>query len=243
MFLIFGKKITTMKVLLAICLIVSAPFVTSTWAGENPVSAPRSATVVSGEVLEVNDVESYTYLRLKTRDGETWAAVAKAPVKKGARVTIENAMVMNNFESKSLHKTFPTILFGNLGRAGKDMAGAHSAVVKVADAGPINIPKASGSNARTVAEIVKNAVSLKDKQVLVRGKIVKYNSEIMGKNWLHLRDGSGVPADNTNDILVTTTAQAKLGDIVTVTGMVRTDKDFGAGYSYKVLIEEASLQP
>ncbi len=232
-----------MKVLLAICLIVFAPFVSSTWAGENPVSAPRSATAVSGEVLEVNDVESYTYLRLKTRDGETWAAVAKAPVKKGAKVTIENAMVMNNFESKSLHKTFPTILFGNLGRAGKDMAGAHSAVVKVADAGPINIPKASGSNARTVAEIVKNAVSLKDKQVLVRGKIVKYNSEIMGKNWLHLRDGSGVPADNTNDILVTTTAQAKLGDIVTVMGMVRTDKDFGAGYSYKVLIEEASLQP
>ena len=243
MFLNFAKKITTMKVLLAICLIVFAPFVSSTWAGENPVSAPRSATAVSGEVLEVNDVESYTYLRLKTRDGETWAAVAKAPVKKGAKVTIENAMVMYNFESKSLHKTFPTILFGNLGRAGKDMAGAHSAVVKVADAGPINIPKASGSNARTVAEIVKNAVSLKDKQVLVRGKIVKYNSEIMGKNWLHLRDGSGVPADNTNDILVTTTAQAKLGDIVTVMGMVRTDKDFGAGYSYKVLIEEASLQP
>jgi len=94
-----------------------------------------------------------------------------------------------------------------------------------------------------VAEIVKNAANLKDKQVLVRGKIVKYNPEIMGKNWLHLRDGSGVPADNTNDILVTTTTQAKLGDVVTVTGMVRTDKNFGAGYSYKVLIEEASLQP
>jgi hypothetical protein len=72
---------------------------------------------------------------------------------------------------------------------------------------------------------------------------VKYNAGIMGKNWIHLRDGSGVATDNTNDVLVTTTTQAKLGDIVTVTGVVRTDKDFGSGYSYKVLIEEATLQP
>jgi len=109
--------------------------------------------------------------------------------------------------------------------------------------GPINIAKASGANARTVAEIVTKAAELKDKPVLVRGKIVKYNPEVMGKNWIHLRDGSGVAADNTHDILVTTTTQAKLGDVVTVTGVVRTDKDFGSGYAYKVLIEEATLQP
>jgi hypothetical protein len=76
----------------------------------------------------------------------------------------------------------------------------------------------------------------------VRGKVVKYNPEIMGKNWIHLRDGSGTATANTNDILVTTANQAKLGDIVTVKGTVRTGKDFGAGYSYKVLIEEATLQ-
>lgn len=232
-----------MKTLLTICLIVAAPFATSIWAGENPAAVPPSATVVTGEVLEVKDVNSYTYLRLKTKDGETWAAVDKAPVKKGAKVTIENVMVMKNFESKSLKKTFPTILFGNLGGTGKDMASAHSAVAKVTDTGPINIPKASGANARTVAETVTKAAELKDKQVRVRGKVVKYNPQVMGKNWIHLRDGSGVAADNTNDILVTTTTQAKLGDVVTVTGVVRTDKDFGSGYSYKVLIEEATLQP
>jgi len=65
----------------------------------------------------------------------------------------------------------------------------------------------------------------------------------MGRNWIHLRDGSGVAADNTNDILVTTTQQAKLGDVVTVSGVVRTDKDFGSGYAYKVLIEEATFKP
>ena len=83
---------------------------------------------------------------------------------------------------------------------------------------------------------------LKDKPVLVRGKIVKYNAGIMGKNWVHLRDGSGSAADQTNDVLVTTTEEAKVGDIVTAKGVVRTDKDFGAGYTYKVIVEEATLQ-
>lgn len=232
-----------MKILLAICLIVAAPFAPSVWAGETPAPVSPSAAVVTGEVLEVRDVDSYTYLRLKTKDGETWAAVDKAPVKKGAKVTIENVMVMKNFESKSLKKTFPTILFGNLGGTGKAMATPHAGVAKVADTGPINVPKASGANARTVADIVTKAAELKDKPVRVRGKIVKYNPEVMGKNWIHLRDGSGAAADSTNDILVTTATQAKLGDVVTVTGVVRTDKDFGSGYAYKVLIEEATLQP
>ena len=83
----------------------------------------------------------------------------------------------------------------------------------------------------------------KDKQVRVRGKIVKYNAGIMGKNWIHLRDGSGVAADDSHDVLVTTTARAKLGDVVTVVGVVHTNQDLGSGYFYKVLIEEATLQP
>lgn len=231
-----------MKALLAICMIVASTFVL---AGENPVAAG----VVKGEVLEVKDVDSYTYLRLKTRDGETWAAVSKAPVRKGAAVTIENVMVMKNFESKSLKKTFQTIVFGTLGGAegsapgaGKGMAMAPSGLARTPDAADVHVPKASGSNARTVAEIVTKGAELKDKPVLVRGKVVKYTSGIMGKNWIHLRDGSGSVANDTNDVLVTTLSQAKTGDVVTVKGVVRTDKDFGSGYSYKVLIEEATLQ-
>ena len=231
-----------MKALFASCMIFAASFV---FAGENP----PAVTVVKGEVLEVKDVESYTYLRLKTKDGETWAAVSKAKVKKGDEVTIENVMVTNNFESKSLKKTFPSILFGTLaGAAGGESGGsngmtlAHSGLDKTASGGDIHVPKAKGANARTVAEVITMAADLKDKPVLVRGKIVKYNPGIMGKNWLHLRDGSGSAANSTNDALVTTTNQAKVGDIVTVKGVVHTDKDFGAGYSYKVLIEEATLQ-
>jgi hypothetical protein len=222
-----------MKVLLAIGMVVVSSFV---FAGENP--APLAP--VKGQVLEVQDVKSYSYLRLKTRDGETWAAISKAPVKKGSEVTIENVMVMNNFESKSLKKTFKTILFGTLAVApGASMAKEHAA--KAVEIGDVRVAKAVGENARTVEEINTKTTELKDKPVLLHGKIVKYNPGIMGKNWLHLRDGSGTDANN--DILVTSNSQAKAGDVVTVKGIVRTDKDFGSGYSYKVIIEDATIQP
>ena len=213
------------------------------WGIEKP-AASQAEAVVKGEVLEVQEVDSYTYLRLKTKDGETWAAVTKTPVKKGAEVTIENAMVMDNFESKSLKKTFSKIIFGTVAAtANSSVTTAHAGVATTAGGGPdAKVPKASGPNARTVAEIIAKRVALKDKPVLLRGKVVKYNPGVMGKNWLHLRDGSGSASDNSNDVLVTTVEQAKLGDVVLVKGIVHTDKDFGAGYTYKVLIEEAKLQ-
>lgn len=224
-----------MKALLALCLILAAPFAAA--------AAPDS--VVRGVVLEVKDVENYSYLRLKTKSGETWAAVEKAPLKKGAEVTIEDAMVLHNFDSVALKRRFDSIVFGQLAGAPAAAAPAapHGGMGKApVDAANIKVDKAVGANARTVAEIVGRAGELKDKPVLVRGKIVKYNPGIMGKNWLHLRDGTGTEKDGNNDLLVTTVGEARLGDVVTIKGTVRTDKDFGAGYLYKVMVDDATLQ-
>ncbi|MBL0076752.1 MAG: nucleotide-binding protein [Rhodocyclaceae bacterium] len=235
-----------MKTALSILTIITAA---SFWASEISAATTPVTNIVSGEVLEVKEVESYTYLRLKTKDGETWAAVGKAKVKTGAKVTIENVTVMSNFESKSLKKTFPTIMFGNLAGSGASaqsnggaMGKPHPSIAKPSDTQNVVVPKASGANARTVAEILTKTAELKDKPVVVSGKVVKFNPGILGKNWIHLRDGSGSSADNTNDIIVTTSSETQVGNVITVKGVVRTDKDLGAGYSYKVLIEDATLQ-
>lgn len=242
-----------MKKALLICMLAATPLV---WAQTKaPAAAPAAAApaaapaalTVSGEVLETKDVESYTYLRLKTAQGETWAAVPTAKVKKGDKVTIVNAMTMTNFESKALKKTFDKVVFGMLGTgqgaaAAAQPAAPHAMQAKGPEAPDAKVAKATGPNARTVAEVAGKPADVKDKPVVIRGKVVKYNPSIMGKNWIHLRDGSGSAADSTNDVLVTTKEEAKLGDIVTVKGTVRTDKDFGAGYSYKVLVEDATLQ-
>ena len=211
-------------------------------AAAAPATAPPAAVTVKGTVLEVKDVEAYTYLRLKTKDGETWAAVNKTPIKKGAEVTIENAMLMNNFESKSMKKTFDKIVFGSLAGAEGDVMAAHAGIAKAAPVGNVKVAKATGPNARTVAEINTRRDELKDKTVLVRGTVVKYNAQIMDKNWVHLRDGTGSAANNSDDVLVTTKDQTKVGDVVTIKGVVHTNRDLGSGYSYKVLIEEATLQ-
>jgi len=224
------------KKALVLAMLAAAPFV---WSQTPPVPA------VAGEVLETRDVESYTYLRLKTAQGETWAAVPTAAVKKGAKVTIDNPMVMNNFQSKALKKTFDKVVFGTL--AGQVPAAAaaatpHPPVAQGPDTPDIKVAKAAGADARTVADVLSQGAVMKDKPVVVRGKIVKINSGIRGVNWVHLRDGTGSAANQTNDLIVTTTDELKVGDVVTMKGIVHTDLDFGAGYAYKVLVEEGKLQ-
>ncbi len=217
------------------------------WAADTTSSAP-DATLV-GKVLEVKDVDSYTYLRLKTKEGETWAAVNKSPVKIGSDVTIGNAMVMNNFESKTLNKKFDRIVFGTLVTAdaspaattGGNMAAMHAGMAKPVEIKSIKVAKATGPDAHTVAEVIAKGADLKGKAVVVRGQVVKFTPAVMGKNWVHLRDGSGAAADGTNDVVVTTLDETKVGDIVLVKGVVATDRDLGSGYTYKVLIEEAKL--
>jgi hypothetical protein len=93
---------------------------------------------------------------------------------------------------------------------------------------------------KTVQEIYQEKNELNGKRVTLRGKVVKYNEAIMGKNWLHLRDGTG--KEPTNDLTVTSQMKAKVGDTVLVEGIVRLDKDLGSGYQYDVIIEDAKVK-
>ena len=210
-------------------------------------AAVAEDVTVKGEVLEIRDVDSYTYLRMKTAKGEVWSAVLTAPVKKGEVVTIENAVQMDNFQSNTLKKTFPVIYFGSLVGAPEHVApkmgATPSPLAKAELVADVKVPKATGAQAYTVAEIIGKGAALKDKNVVLRARVVKFNPAIMGKNWLHVRDGSGSEADGSNDLLVTSADTAKVGDTVLVSGTVRNDKDFGGGYAFKVLVEGATLKP
>jgi hypothetical protein len=228
---------------LAALLLATAAWTAQAMPG---MAAPaQTGPALKGEVLEVQNVDTYTYLRLKTKDGETWAAVPTTSVKKGAQVTIENTMVMEKFESKTLKKKFDKVVFGTIAdpnaKPAAAMAAPHGAI-PAATAPVAKVAKATGPDAKTVAEIVTGKAALKDKPVLVRGQVVKVNNGIMDKNWVHLQDGSGTAKDGTNDILVTTKDQAAVGDIVNVKGTVRTDVNLGSGYAYAVLIENAAIR-
>ena len=100
------------------------------------------------------------------------------------------------------------------------------------------IAKAEGG--KTVAEVYAEKDALADTTVAVRGKVVKVNAGIMDRNWLHVRDGSG--EEGTNDLTVTTTAELpEVGETVLVSGKLAVNKDFGMGYQYPVILEDAEL--
>jgi hypothetical protein len=232
-----------------------------------PQAAP-AANSLKGKVLERLDAPPYSYLKLQVGGEEQWAAVPKADVAKGAEVTVLNAMPMSDFESKTLKRKFKVVYFGTLegsasaaaaapagGSApppgmpppGMDgspagMAMQHAKAAQgPSDVGDVKVDKAAGADARTVAEVHAQKAALKDKTVSIRGKVVKFNPGIMGKNWVHLRDGSGKQDKGDNDITVTTQDMTSVGDTVVAKGTVRLDKDFGAGYAYPVIVEDAKL--
>lgn len=117
-------------------------------------------------------------------------------------------------------------------------AGSGKAIVPFAD---LKVKKATGENAKTVADIFANAATLNGKTVKVRGQVVKFSPGIMGKNWLHLQDGTGDPNKNTHDLVVTATTEAEKGEVVTVEGVLAANKDFGFGYKYDAIVEDVKI--
>ena len=208
-----------------------------------PQQPAQAAGMLTGKVVETMNGGGYTYLKLRTSQGDVWAAVQQIKTKVGATVTIAPQMTMDKFESKTLKRTFDQIIFGVAAAPdGPPPVRAAAAPMSSADANaPINVAKAEGANAYTVAEVWAQKDKLKDATVVVRGKVVKFLPGIMGKNWLHLRDGSGNHQSGDDDITVTTGDNAAVGDVVVVTGALRIDKDFGAGYRYAVIVEDAKV--
>jgi len=208
-------------------------------------SAPAAAAMsLEGKVAETMDVSSYTYLHIETSSGKVWAAVPKSQVAVGSQVAVDNAMKMGNFHSPSLNRTFDEIFFGVLRGAPAPAASAAAATAGSTPASVpsvIAVPKASGANAFTVVELVQQADKLNGKPVVLQAMVVKVNAGILDRTWVHLRDGSGSESDKTNDILVTSTETPKVGEIVVVRGKLVTNKDFGSGYSYKVMVEEGAF--
>lgn len=206
-------------------------------------SAFAAPDTLHGEVLESKDVESYTYLRLRTAQGDVWAAVQRAPVKNGSKVTVFRPAEMHDFYSEGLHRKFDVIYFGVVGVEAKEGAASPHAATGAANQ-PVTEPvaKAAGADAKTVAEIVGGREKLRDQKVTVRARVDRVSANVMGKNWVHLRDGSGTPADGNYDVVATSTELPKVGSIVVARGTVRTDVEVGAGHAFRVLVEDASFK-
>jgi len=201
--------------------------------------APGTHKVSVAEVIQAN---SYTYLNVNEGKENYWIAVTKTEVENGETYYYSGALEMKNFESKDLQRTFEKIYFV------QDISKQPITTMqqmppgstphgrkKIDQKAEISVDPAKGGI--SIAELYGNRDSYKEKTVKIKGQVTKFSPNIMGKNWVHIQDGTN---DSGNyDLTVTTNDVVKVGDVVTFEGTIVLKKDFGAGYFYEVIMEDA----
>jgi hypothetical protein len=197
----------------------------------------------SFEVVEVIQGNSYTYIKAEENMAEKWMAVSKQEVQTGTVYYYDEALPMNNFHSKEIDRTFEEIFFVNsvsttpIAQAQMKPLDGHMGKVDNQQNSAITLEKQAGEI--TVAQIFANRSEYSAKEVEIRGIVVKINEQVMGKNWIHIQDGT---SDNGNfDLTATSTDLPNLNDEITIKGKIILNKDFGYGYTYEVIMEDAKV--
>ena len=147
------------------------------WAATPPASAAAAAAPLKGTVLETKDVDPYTYLRLKTKDGEPGRRQQGAG-EGGCRSHHREPGGDEGFREQDAQAQVRPDRLRHAGRRrpgtaaapAADMAAMHANLAKPARSPTSRSPKATGPDARTVAEIVSGRVALKDKPVVVAAR-------------------------------------------------------------------------
>lgn len=214
------------------------------------VLSGSASTEKTGTVLSTVDAGGYTYAEIDVDGKPMWYAAPALKLKAGDQVVAPDGMPMNDFHSETLDRTFEVVYFvdsiplaGTTENATALPAGHPPIQATACPAAPASvafsdIEKPDGG--LSVAEVYLESITLAGQPVMVRGKAVKVTNEIMGKNWIHLQDGTG-QADS-NDLTVTTTNVVSVGTISTARGILATDLDFGHGYTFSVLLQDATVE-
>jgi hypothetical protein len=216
---------------------VSAADTTQTAITTDPNAA---APAVANDVHQVQVIESlhtdrYTYMRVLENTDTFWIAATKMDVKKGEKYLYRGGLMKTNFFSQEFNRTFDKVyLVSNIISASEHPGGNMPG----SPAEPTGDRQADGS--LSLDKLFKNKSSYAGKSVIVSGKVVKVNSGIMNRNWIHIQDGTNCK-DKKCDITITTSENILLGSEINMEGKVALDKDFGAGYRYDLILEEGKV--
>ncbi len=224
---------------------VSGVGINQAYAEINSVKSEQTvaANKIHGKVTDVLNASVYTYAEVDTGEMKVWAAGPVSPIKKGDTISFSTRMPMKNFHSETMKRDFSVIYFVDNFETSKtttagmasEAVSPHSQIMQKQAVKQVKgLTKVKGGN--TIAEIYADKKGFKGKTVKVRGKVIKFNSNILGKNWLHIMDSS-----TQDDLTVTTSSSVAIDDVVVVEGVIELEKDFGYGYVYPVIMEDAKL--
>lgn len=194
-----------------------------------------AATVHQATVQETLNSGGYTYMKVKDGKNVYWIAMTQRPVHVGQIIKYKEQGWMQNFHSKTLNRDFDKILFAS-------DATSQSQAQKIQNIQPdIMTSKYKNTDTLSIAELFKNRDAYVGKKVTLRAKVTKVSQGIMGLNWVHLQDGSRF--SNMDDLVFTTKeTPPHTGEVVNATGTVVKDKDFGYGYFYPLIIQNATFR-
>ena len=209
--------------------------------------APLNQEIAQHEVIikEIEQTSGYTYLLVQEKGQEYWMAVSKIDIDEGETIYYLEAMKMVDFKSTELNKVFDQIYFAEgISRspikAEVERAKAVESLKREKQQLLDSIKISPAPGGQSIGELYENPKDYENKSVKVRGQVVKVNSDIMDRNWVHLVDGT--EGDNKSDLTFTTQEVVKVGDTVTLEGLLALDREFGAGYVYPVIVEKAVLK-
>ena len=187
-----------MKSILLMFTIVSMFVLTSCSKEEE---APLPAGYDKVEVEDKIDASNYTYLQVSENGNEYWIAIPQMQVKEGEVLYFSKSMEMKNFQSKTLNRTFESVLFvDDISRSLPNKPQMPTAHPKVNATQKVNVTVEPLKDGKTIEQIYTEKESLGGKSVRVRGMVTKYNPGIMDMNWIHIQDGTG--SGNDFDILL-----------------------------------------
>lgn len=231
------KSLVIAAIILIILTIVSIPLLKKSEKGET--NLPDGVHKV--EVKEVIQGSSYTYLLVSENKEDLWLAISKSEIKEDDVLYYADPLLMNNFTSKELNRTFETIYFvqkisDKLPLDAEEVMSEPSAQkTEIAKLDNIKIDAKSGEI--TIAELFENHAKYAGKTVTITGIVSKFSPMIMDRNWVHIQDGTEYSGEF--DLTVTTADNLEAGNQVTFSGKIALNKDFGAGYFYKIIMEDA----
>ncbi len=217
---------------------------TSCRSDESETSNKLQADTHKVVVLEVIQTTNYTYLYVKENDTNMWLAVPKMNANTGETYYYDGGMLMENFVSKELNRTFEKIWFldgvrTTVEKAEKNIPDAIPHDMKPAiEKKEISVSGIEGGI--TISELFSDRTKYEGKTVKIKGVVSKVNIAIMNRNWIHIQDGTD--HEGEYDLTVTSAATPKVGDTIVVEGKISLKKDFGYGYSYEVIMEDAVIK-
>jgi hypothetical protein len=188
-------------------------------------------------VVEVLNTSKYSYLRVKEGDSEPyWIASMKADFQNGQRLMYEGGLLKTDFKSVEHDRVFDKVYLVSKIRL---LDGGEAELFKKDDETPKtisnNFKKPEQADIVDLADIINNPTKFEGEMVKVYGEVVKANPNIMNRNWLHIKDGT---ADDF-DFVLTTQSSVPIGHAMVFDGIISLNRDFGAGYTYKIIMENA----